>query len=132
VKLEVENRLLFATAHVEHGGKAIEIDHILIDTGSGGTVLAAGKLINVGIFPKPEDRLRRIAGVGGAEYVFEKTIDRLVVGDLVLNRFTVEVGALDYGFAINGIIGLDFLIATGAVIDLGSLILKSGAAYKGA
>ena len=34
-------------------------------------------------------------------------------------------GALDYGFAMNGIIGLDFLHTTKAIIDLSELAAKS-------
>jgi hypothetical protein len=33
----------------------------------------------------------------------------------------VEIGEMDYGFEIGGILGLDFLRAAGVVIDLGKL-----------
>lgn len=35
-----------------------------------------------------------------------------------MTDFTIEVGVMDYGFDINGILGMDFLIETGAIIDL--------------
>lgn len=35
-----------------------------------------------------------------------------------MTDFTIEVGVMDYGLAINGILGMDFLIETGAIIDL--------------
>ena len=124
MKLDVKGRLLFASATVVHCGLMIEIDSMLIDTGSGGTVLAADKMAEIDVAPEPEDKLRRIAGVGGAEYVFEKKIDRLSVGELSLESFTVEIGALDYGFEINGIIGLDFLRTTRSLIDLAELDLR--------
>ena len=38
-----------------------------------------------------------------------------------MNDFDIEVGAMDYGFAIDGIIGTDFLLQVGAVIDLSRL-----------
>ena len=44
-----------------------------------------------------QNPLRRIRGVGGSEFVFIKTLDRLTVGALSASAFTVEVGALDYG-----------------------------------
>ena len=52
----------------------------------------------------------RIRGVGGAEFVFTKRIDRLAIGELDSHNFESEVGAMDYGFPIDGIIGMDFLI----------------------
>lgn len=123
MRLAIKNRLLFAAAKVEYKGASLLLEDMLVDTGSGGTVLAADRVAAIGVVPAPEDTLRRITGVGGAEFVFEKEIDRLSVGDLVVERFKVEIGALDYGFAIKGILGLDFFRATRAVIDLGGLEL---------
>ena len=104
-------------------GQSTTLTDILVDTGSGDTVFAADLLIDIGVLPEPHDALRRIAGVGGAEYVFEKTLDRVVVGQLVVHDVRVEVGALDYGFAIHGILGIDFLIAAGAKINLEDMTL---------
>lgn len=55
------------------------------------------------------------------EFVFTKRVDSLAVGQLQVNDFQVEVGAMDYGFDIDGIIGMDFLIQVGAIIDLAKL-----------
>ncbi len=62
----------------------------------------------------------RIRGVGGTEFVFSKTIDRISLGDLTVSDFEIEVGAMDYGFhfELDGIVGMDFLEQIGAVIDL--------------
>ena len=65
--------------------------------------------------------VHRIRGVGGTEFVFTKRVDRLSVGDLQVNDFQIEVGAMDYGFDIDGIIGMDFLTQVGAIIDLAKL-----------
>jgi hypothetical protein len=37
--------------------------------------------------------------------------------------FEVEVGEMDYGFEIGGILGMDFLRAARAIIDLGQLTI---------
>ncbi|HEX3481733.1 MAG TPA: hypothetical protein VHT91_42265 [Kofleriaceae bacterium] len=71
----------------------------------------------------PSDRLRVLRGVGGPELVFARLVDRLAVGDVGLDGFEVEVGEMDYGFAIGGILGMDFLRAAGAIIDLRQLRL---------
>lgn len=36
----------------------------------------------------------------------------------------IEIGAMDYGFPINGILGMDLLIQTRAVIDLNHLVVE--------
>ncbi len=41
-----------------------------------------------------------------------------------LKNFKVEIGVMDYGFEINGIIGIDLLKAVGAIIDLNKMIVK--------
>ena len=75
----------------------------------------------MGLQYEADGPVQRIRGVGGAEFVFIKRIDRLAVGELQVSYFEIEVGAMDYGFAIDGIIGTDFLLQVGAVIDLSRL-----------
>ena len=71
--------------------------------------------------PTPDDPIHEIRGVGGIEVVFSKTIDYLSVGELAVEDFEVEIGAMEYGFEIDGIIGLDFLTRTKALINLDGL-----------
>jgi len=54
-----------------------------------------------------------IHGVGGTEVVFSRQVDKLQVGQQGIERFKIEVGGMDYGFRINGILGMDFLEAQG-------------------
>jgi hypothetical protein len=42
---------------------------------------------------------------------------------MAVQDFEIQVGAMYYGFPINGIIGTDFLLATRTVVDLGNLVL---------
>ena len=43
-----------------------------------------------------------------------------------MKDFDIELGQLDYGYNINGILGADFLVKTHAVIDFGARRLVSG------
>ena len=76
------------------------------------------KVLTIDLTYEPDDMVHRIRGVGGAEFIFTKQIDRLAAGNLQVNDFQIEVGAMDYGFDIDGIIGMDFLIQVGAIVDL--------------
>ena len=62
--------------------------------------------------------------MGGAESVNQKRIDELRVGDLTLPGFRVTLGAMLYGFPIDALVGLDFLRAAGAIVDLARLELR--------
>jgi hypothetical protein len=41
-------------------------------------------------------------------------------------QFEVEVGAMDYGLDLDGILGTDFLVATRAVVDLAAVEIRAG------
>jgi hypothetical protein len=43
-------------------------------------------------------------------------VDGLVVGGRAVDGFEVEIGGLDYGCALNGILGMDLLTTMGAVL----------------
>ena len=94
------------------------IEKALLDTGSMGTVLSSDKVEEVHLLAEPTDEIRQIHGVGGREFVFTKKVDRLAAGDLHIQEFAIEVGAMSYGFDVEATIGLDFRTQTGAVIDL--------------
>ena len=59
-----------------------------------------------------------IRGVGGVEVVYLRKVDFLKVGECEIAEFEIEVGGMDYGFEINGILGMDFLIEANAIINL--------------
>ena len=71
------------------------------------------------------DLMQRIHGVGGTEFVFMKTVDEVTVGDLRVANFLIEIGEMDYGFEIDGIIGMNFLRDVGAIIDFEQLQMYS-------
>lgn len=118
MQFALRDNLPFTTAVVGYRGKVVEVQDVLIDTGSGGTVLSADIVSMIEIMPEAEDILHTIHGVGGSEVVFTRKIDYLKVGEHRLGDFEIEVSGMDYGFKINGILGMDFLIGAGAIIDL--------------
>ena len=106
---------------VTYRDEEIMLDKVIIDTGSSGTLFSLDKLENIRIKPEPNDLIHRISGIGGAEFVFVKQIDKISVGELQLTNFDIEIGAMDYGFDLDAIIGMDFLLQTNAIIDLAQL-----------
>jgi hypothetical protein len=55
-----------------------------------------------------QDDLYTIRGVGGREAVFLRQLDYLQVGESRMPHFEVEIGGMDYGFEINGILGMNY------------------------
>ena len=96
----------------------MDIPHVLVDTGSAAPLLAADIIAAIGIVPLPEDVLHTLRGVGGTEVVFTRRLDSLQVDEHGLANFEIEVGGMDYGFEMHGILGMDFLIQADAIINL--------------
>ncbi len=46
-----------------------------------------------------------------------KRVDSLAVDNFKVNNFEIEIGAMEYGVDIDGIIGMDFLLRAKATID---------------
>jgi predicted aspartyl protease len=124
MQLTLKGDLPFISLTVAYQGTEIEVPHILVDTGSASTILSADWMRQIGIVPQPEDTLYTIRGVGGTEVVFTRQVDYLQLGQQRLNQFQLEVGGMDYGFEINGILGMDALLQAGAILDLRQLELE--------
>ena len=123
MQLTLKDDLPFTCVRVAYAGMEIEISDVLVDTGSTTTILAADQVARIGIIPEPPDVLYTIRGVGGVETVFTRRVERLQVGQQGEADFEIEVGGMDYGFAINGILGMDFLLQTGAILNMRTLSL---------
>jgi predicted aspartyl protease len=119
VHLTLKHDLPFVNLFLRHRGASLMVSDVLIDTGSASIVVAADSVAAIGIAPESTDVLRTLRGVGGREVVFTRTLDQIGVGECGLEQFLVEIGGMDYGFNINGILGMDFLSRSRAVIDLG-------------
>jgi hypothetical protein len=56
---------------------------------------------------------------------FIKKVDKISMGDHVLEDFEVDFGVIDPNGQINGLLGLDILMKIGSVIDLKNLVITT-------
>ena len=126
VTIRLRDGLPYVTASLLYEGLSISVENVVLDTGSSWTVFAADKVLSLGLLYEAQDGVHPVRGVGGGvEFVFTKRVDRLSVGELRVDGFEIEVGAMDYGFEIDGILGMDFLVRARAVVDLARLEIRS-------
>ncbi len=118
MQLLLKNNLPFTTVIVAYQKQEVRIENVLVDTGSASTIFAVDVVETIKIYPLPEDTLHTIHGVGGSETVFSRVVDYVQLGEQKLANLEIEVGGMDYGFEINGILGMDFLTKVGAIINL--------------
>ncbi len=121
MNIRLQDGLPYIMASITHHGQQLALEDVLLDTGSAGTVFPTDKVMAIDLQYEAEDTVHGIRGVGGAEFVFAKKVDCLSVGELQVNDFEIEIGAMDYGFKMDGIIGMDFLTQVGAIVDLAKL-----------
>ncbi len=124
MQLVLIDNLPFTKVVLGYQGSEIEISDVLVDTGFASSIFSADIVELVQIIPTPMDTLHTIRGVGGIELVFKRRIDFINVSDFSLQDFEIEVGGMDYGFKINGILGMDFLVASGSIINLKRMKLE--------
>lgn len=124
MQLTLKDNLPFVSATLSYLGLTVTVPDVLIDTGSARTVFSSNIVSNLQIIPAPEDILYTIRGVGGSEVVFARVVNSIQVGEGQLAQFEIEVGGMDYGFEINGILGMDFLQRARAVLNLSELTIE--------
>ncbi|KAI3349489.1 retropepsin-like aspartic protease [Clostridium botulinum] len=124
VNLKYRYGLPFCSISLIYKNKEMKLDNVLVDTGSGGTLLKMDKVEEIGVVIEEDDTIETIEGVGGIEFVYKKNIDELIIGDIRVGNFKVEIGVMDYGFDIDGIIGIDFLKKINALIDLDKMEIQ--------
>jgi predicted aspartyl protease len=130
MRIVIDDGLPLIALRLGHAGRIMEIERVLIDTGSGSTVISSKLAREIGVVPEPQDLIRTIRGVGGMEEVFVKQVDYIKIARRVFRDFEIELSPLNYGIGIGGILGLDFLTATRAIVDLKHLELRFGRATK--
>lgn len=96
MKLVLRDSLLFVPVTLIYRGVRLDIDDVLIDTGSATTLLSIDAVAPLGIYPETTDVLRRIRGVGGVEYVFSRRVDAIFIGEHEISWLEIEFGGLDY------------------------------------
>jgi len=121
MKIAIKGGLPYVSVTLIFRQQQLLLNEVIIDTGSSGTVFLVDKLSAIRITPEPNDPIYRVSGVGGSEFVFSKQIDSLILDNLRADNFRIEVGAMQYGINLDGVIGMDFLLQTKAVIDLNKL-----------
>jgi hypothetical protein len=120
--LSLQNKLLTVPElTLEFQGNRTSVYNAFLDTGSGGTLFDTDMVAAIGISYDTGMDIRTIQGIGEPETVFEHEIN-IEVATLRLDGFIAEIGNMQqYGFT--ALIGLDFLLATHAIIDLDAMTL---------
>ena len=102
----------------EHSGVSVTLP-VIVDTGAAISLLDRGKLESAGVVLGEPVQEHRMIGTGGPEYSTSYLLDLVHIGDEIqVFGFAPHVGPAHFGRDLGGLLGLDFLRLTGAIIDL--------------
>lgn len=122
MQIEFMHDLLQTTMTINYKGRFLTIDNLVIDTGAAHSLLSSDIVSELGIKFENGDKLVRSFGIGGDEYTFQKTIDQIQIGELIMKDIPIDFGIFHEGINyINGLIGLDILKNGNMVIDLSQM-----------
>lgn len=121
--------LPFISLQLTFRGEVLYLEKVLLDTGSTSTLLNADIVQEIGMVPEENDEVDIIRGVGGIEYVYTKLLDSITVDGTTLREFQIEIGNMDYGLEIDGILGFNFIKQAGIVINANVMELSIDKEY---
>lgn len=113
IKLRYQDKLLFCSICIKINNQVLNLDNVLIDTGSATTLINADYITLDGT-----EKIRNAQGVGGYERILKKNINTIEIDNTKLNNISLSIGDMDYGIDIDLLVGLDILKALDAEINL--------------
>ena len=124
-KLSIDEGLLLTDMEIQYKGRNLHLTRVLIDTGSSSSIISSDMAEAIGIFPEAEDPVYRLCGIGGSEIVYSKILDSIKIGHMKAEQMEIEIGAMNYDFQLDGIIGLNLLTRMKAMINIEKLLIQS-------
>ncbi|OCT16866.1 hypothetical protein A8709_00690 [Paenibacillus pectinilyticus] len=119
MQIEYAHNLLQTSMTICYKGRSLTIGNLVIDTGAAHSLLSSDIVSEIGIKFENGDKLVRSFGIGGEEYSFQKQVEQIQLGSLVINDIRMDFGIFhDDINHINGLIGLDILKGGNMIIDL--------------
>ncbi|MHA6534729.1 retropepsin-like aspartic protease [Paenibacillus sp. BAC0078] len=131
MKIEYVDGLLQTSLTLKFKGQEITIDKLVIDTGASHTLLSTDAIADVGVYFETGDEIVTAFGIGGEESCFRKTFDSIHLGSFHIDNYKLDIGALHEKLSINGLLGIDVLMAANIVLNLAELVMHPASERKG-
>ncbi|MDP5272815.1 retropepsin-like aspartic protease [Chengkuizengella axinellae] len=124
IPIKMENGLPFIKLELINNNKKIVLNHVLIDTGSASTIFKLDSVKAIGLGAEQDDVIGKMLGVGGSEYVIYKTVDTIIIGNYTVHNYQINIGSMNYGINIDGMLGIDLLQEIKGIIHLDKLFIE--------
>ena len=126
MKIKIENGLPIATIEITHDKKTTVLENVLFDTGCATTIFDTDLLAEIGVeLDIINGKSKRMYGVGGySELCYEQYVKNVEIDGQRLDLFLLQLGMTKELYGFDGILGIDFMLKTGVVIDFKDLTIK--------
>ena len=126
MKIKIENGLPIATIEITHDKKTTVLENVLFDTGCATTIFDTDLLAEIGVeLDIINGKSKRMYGVGGySELCYEQYVKNVEIDGQKLDLFLLQLGMTKELYGFDGILGIDFMLKTGVVIDFKDLTIK--------
>lgn len=121
MKINYDGQLITISLTVTFRGKSLQIDNVIIDTGSSHTIFSPDILEEIGLIYENGDAIYEAYGIGGSAPFFTKIVDSIQIDSEIINNIEIDVGILPKNH--QGLLGLDILKDHSFIIDLKNLEL---------
>ncbi|WML53311.1 aspartyl protease family protein [Neobacillus sp. PS3-12] len=119
MNIQMEDGLPIVTISIGYNGRILKLENVLLDTGCSTTIFDTDEVEKVGSFIDHKNgRPRRMYRVGGeSELCYEQTVTQFEIDNFLLDSFHIQLGITKETYGFNGILGVDFMIMSGLIID---------------
>lgn len=126
MKIEMREGLPLVSVLLSYNGKTMQLNDVLLDTGCSTTIFDSDEVEAIDlIIDRANGRPRRMYGVGGeSELCYEQIVSDLIINHHLFAAFQLQLGITKETYGFNSILGIDFMIESGAIIDLKEMIVK--------
>ena len=117
--LTYKNGLLYTDLLLYHDCKEVLVEDIIVDTGAFHTIISPLFLEELDTEVALDDEIVNAYGLGGGKCSsLRKRIDRISIGEISIENIRIDFGEIDPHDRVNGLLGLDLLKASKAIIDV--------------
>jgi hypothetical protein len=97
-----------------------------LDTGCSTTIFDTDEVEEIRlIIDRTNGRPKRMYDVGGeSELCYELIVSDIKINNHFFDSFQLQLGITKETYGFNGILGIDFMIESGAIIDLKEMVVK--------
>lgn len=121
MKISFDGQLITTSLIVTFRGKTLQINDVIIDTGSSHTVISPDVLEEIGVTYENGDTIYEAYGIGGTVPFYTKVMDKIQIDKFNVKDIEIDVGVLPKDH--NGLLGLDILMTYNFIVDMDKLEL---------